>query len=232
MMRWLILAALVAGGVALGPELSACRTPDANEETVARAEIPAAVVTPAIRVESEIVEVSPEAIEETQEEATAAPTASGDERTPRFIPNAFPPVLPDTDRHQRAWLRDDCMRCHETGVELAPMVKHAGMPDILLTAKCRSCHVLIPGTPVPPPKPVDPSVRKFADFAFPPMIPASGSHRDTWMRDDCLLCHEDGTKGAPIIKHEGMPRILLEAKCRSCHVQVRSVEASEKVRLR
>ena len=67
---------------------------------------------------------------------------------------------------------------------------------------------------------------EFDADAFPPMIPASGSHRDTWNRDDCLLCHETGNSSAPIVVHEGMPEILFEAKCRSCHVQIRSDEAS------
>jgi len=140
-----------------------------------------------------------------------------------FLPNAFPPVIPDTDWHQEAWLRDDCTRCHETGVGDAPRIVHEGMPQILMKAKCRSCHVFIEGTPAPEPEVVE---SRFNANAFPPMIPASGSHKTAWIKDDCLLCHEEGNSGAPVVKHEGMPDILFQAKCRSCHVQVRSDEAS------
>jgi|GEM_PF-1376028 len=138
-----------------------------------------------------------------------------------FAANAFPPAISDMDYHKSGWFRNDCLRCHETGVGDAPEVVHEGMPAILLTAKCRSCHVLIPGKP--------PMIRKrtaeeelFAINAFPPMIPASASHREAWLDDNCLLCHESGVKGAPKVKHVGMPTILLKSKCRSCHVQVRS----------
>lgn len=164
--------------------------------------------------------------------ALKIPAPGPADEDPVFAANAFPPVLPDTERHQRAWLRDDCLNCHETGVEAAPIVVHADLPSILLGAKCRTCHVLIPGTPVPPKAPPTPEEEQFAVNAFPPMIPASGSHSQAWVRDDCMLCHEDGTHGAPILKHEGLPRLLLQAKCRTCHVQVRAVEASEPADLR
>jgi len=53
-------------------------------------------------------------------------------------------------------------------------------------------------------------------------IPMGLAHIPT--SNSCLLCHETGIKGAPIIQHEGLPGILLTAKCRSCHVQVRAGE--------
>ncbi|MFO1077627.1 MAG: multiheme c-type cytochrome [Planctomycetota bacterium] len=138
--------------------------------------------------------------------------------------HAFPPVMPDIEQHKDAWLLDSCLRCHETGVEKAPPVRHVDLPAVLLTAKCRTCHVFVPGQqPRERPKVVTP----FDDNAFPPMIPASADHGSAWWRDDCLLCHEDGTHGAPKIEHEGMPRLLLKSKCRSCHVQVRAVEADD-----
>jgi ferredoxin len=154
-------------------------------------------------------------------EGTPAPPQ--EETVSQFDANAFPPVIPDTDWHQDAWLRDDCLRCHETGVGQAPQIVHEGMAQILLKAKCRSCHVFIEGTPAPP---VEEQDSQFNANAFPPMIPASGSHRTAWIKDDCLLCHEEGNSGAPVIVHEGMPDVLLQAKCRSCHVQIRSDEAS------
>ncbi|MCP3978877.1 MAG: hypothetical protein GY716_06040 [bacterium] len=158
--------------------------------------------------------------EETQVVQPPAPVTDGE---PVFAENAFPPVIPDTDWHQNAWWRDDCLRCHETGVADAPMVVHEGMAEILLRAKCRSCHVLIPGAE---PREIEPEETIFAPNAFPPMIPASGSHAQAWLRDDCLMCHETGIAGAPVLVHEGMPQVLLTAKCRSCHVQVRADEAS------
>ena len=144
-----------------------------------------------------------------------------------FAPNAFPPTVSDVEHHRDASMRNDCLRCHETGVQGATVVKHEGMPDVLLTAKCRSCHILIPGqAPAPPKQPDQESA--FADFAFPPMMPASVSHQDAWTKDNCLLCHETGSvRGAPAVKHRDLPRLLLKAKCRSCHVQVRSAFPSE-----
>ena len=145
-----------------------------------------------------------------------------------FASNAFPPTLPDTEWHRKGWMKNDCLRCHETGVEGAPRVVHRGMPETFLRAECRSCHVLIPGSKPrekAPPGPTEGDL--FAANAFPPMIPNSNSHLQTWRRDDCLLCHDSGIKGAPVVEHAGLPRTLLKVKCRSCHVQVRADEASE-----
>jgi len=155
-----------------------------------------------------------------------SPTQEAGDRPVTFADFAFPPTLSDTAHHGKSWLRDDCLRCHETGVQDATVVRHADMPDVLLTAKCRSCHVLIPGSEPAKPKPKPPEEQRFADFAFPPMIPASNDHRGAWNRTDCLLCHEDGTQGAPLVVHQDMPKRLMKAKCRTCHVQVRAVEAS------
>ena len=87
-----------------------------------------------------------------------------------FADFAFPPTIPDTDWHQNAWRKDDCMRCHETGVGEAPEVIHRDMPHILKEAKCRTCHVIIPGEgPSKKSKIVHPEDKGFADFAFPPV---------------------------------------------------------------
>ncbi len=165
------------------------------------------------------------------------PSPKGDER---FADDAFPPTVSDVGYHKKAWFRNDCLRCHETGVGKAPMVVHESMLSsaqqaILKTAKCRSCHVKVPGS--------KPSTKKrkrderFDEFAFPPMIPASASHRGAWGRQDCLLCHEDGIKGAPIAEHKSMltsaqRKILSTAKCRSCHVQVRTADNQRRKRNR
>lgn len=146
------------------------------------------------------------------------PRAEEDEE---FADFAFPPTVSDVEYHHNAWYKNDCLRCHETGVEKATVVRHKDMPEILLSAKCRSCHVLIPGQ-----KPVEPKVSEedalFESYAFPPMIPVSDSHREAWTDDNCLLCHDDGVRGAPIVRHKDMPALLLKSKCRSCHVQVSS----------
>jgi len=139
-----------------------------------------------------------------------------------FAANAFPPTLSDTEYHRGGWVRNDCLRCHETGVGDAPRVRHRGMAPILLKAKCRSCHVLVRGQKPGPKRPGQAEQQGFLANAFPPMIPDSDSHRAVWTKDNCLLCHESGVKGAPIVRHRGMPPILLRAKCRSCHVQVRA----------
>ena len=155
------------------------------------------------------------------------PTRSAANGGGEFADHAFPPTVSDTKYHKNAWMRDDCLRCHETGVGDAPMTRHVAMPadvrPILLTAKCRSCHVLVRGQK---PKPKKAHSGEFAEFAFPPMIPASESHKGAWTEENCLLCHESGIKGAPVVEHKAMPAevrpILLKSKCRSCHVQVRA----------
>jgi len=149
-------------------------------------------------------------------------TDEGDQEEVVFADNAFPPTVSDVKYHKKAWYENDCLRCHETGVGDATVVKHADMPDILLTAKCRTCHVVIPGKKAITPAKTD---EVYEDYAFPPMIPASDSHQGAWYKDNCLLCHEDGgVRDAPVVLHKSkdLPKILLKAKCRTCHVQVRS----------
>jgi len=139
-----------------------------------------------------------------------------------FAVSAFPPTLPDTDWHHDAWIRNDCLRCHETGVGEAPRIRHVGLPELALVSKCRTCHVIEPGkVPMGALAEVD---EDFMPNAFPPMMPNSLSHHGAWITDNCLMCHEDGVRDAPIVRHEGMPKIMLQAKCRTCHVQVRSNE--------
>ncbi len=141
-----------------------------------------------------------------------------------FAKAAFPPTIPDRDWHRDAWTKNNCLDCHETGVGDAPMIRHKGLPNITWQSKCRSCHVLIPGNTDYTPPEQEPS--PFASWAFPPMMPNNDSHAQAWGNNNCLLCHESGIRGAPIVKHKGMPRIMLKAKCRSCHVQVRSQMSS------
>lgn len=146
-----------------------------------------------------------------------------------FAVHAFPPTIPDRDWHRDAWIREDCMSCHETGVQSAPIVRHLGMPALALQSKCRSCHVLIPGqTEARPPEARPPEENdNFEANAFPPMIPNTPDHVGAWGKTDCLVCHETGVGRAPKVDHDPMiPRLALIAQCRSCHVQVRSDETS------
>ena len=144
----------------------------------------------------------------------------------QFAENAFPPTLSDTDWHRDGWLDIDCLRCHETAVDKAPRVRHQGMPEVLLAVKCRSCHVLIPGQGAEEVIIEQEESSLFNQDAFPPMLPNSSAHLDSWTQKDCLLCHEDGIKGAPVVKHQSqhLPRLLLKVKCRTCHVQVRAID--------
>jgi len=58
-----------------------------------------------------------------------------------FTDNAFPPLLPATDDHANAWMRTDCLTCHERGLTGTPRVVHQGMSKDLLASRCRTCHL-------------------------------------------------------------------------------------------
>ena len=62
---------------------------------------------------------------------------------------------------------------------------------------------------------------QFAGGAFPPPMPADDDHepswRDSWLKETCMSCHEEGENDAPLIVHEGMPELQLKVKCRTCH---------------
>ena len=134
----------------------------------------------------------------------------------------YPPVIPDTSNHRDAWTRLDCLRCHETGVGSAPKIRHAGVTHLAADAQCRTCHVAVPGAA--PRAHHHEADARFDPHAFPPMIPNSVYHEDAWSIENCLMCHEDGILGAPVVQHAGMTRDLLTIKCRTCHVQVRAIE--------
>jgi cytochrome c5 len=135
-----------------------------------------------------------------------------------FSMNAFPPMLPNTAEHDDAWLNDDCLLCHETGVSGAPIVKHHGMSEWLLKARCRSCHIVADPDAGPLTNLAGDELVTFNADAFPPTLPVDEDHRGAWLRDDCLACHQYGMRGAPKVRHTGMSPILLQARCRSCHV--------------
>lgn len=186
--------------------------------------------------DAEVVPVAPtaEAVSQRQDSQPQDPERQDPRRPdpeqgttlPPFLENAFPPTVPDAEWHRDAWMQNDCLRCHETGVGNAPMLVHASLPDLAREVKCRTCHVFVPGSE---PRVRDPGDRRFEADAFPPMIPGSSYHQDSWLRADCLLCHENGIKNAPVIRHAGLPPRLLESKCRTCHVQVRAIEHDESI---
>jgi hypothetical protein len=60
-----------------------------------------------------------------------------------FAPGAFPPTLSAEEYHANSWTREDCMTCHQQGVQDAPKMRHVSVPEIAASAKCRTCHVLI-----------------------------------------------------------------------------------------
>ncbi len=144
-----------------------------------------------------------------------------------FAMAAFPPTMSDTEWHADAWFVNSCLDCHETGVQDAPEIRHIGLPEIALDSKCRSCHVLIQGQtkPIEVVPEFDPETG-YASWAFPPMMPNNFKHIEAWGDRNCMMCHEDGTLDAPVVKHDRLPQIALVAQCRSCHVQVRSHESS------
>ncbi len=141
-----------------------------------------------------------------------------------FDEHAFPPTLPVDEAHVSAWTPENCLLCHEEGTQGAPVVQHTGMSPVLLSASCRTCHV--PGAQVSSAGPAtgpasglasEASV-SFSGNAFPPVLPHDTSHEGAWERTDCLLCHQDGASDAPRVQHEGMSRLLLKARCRTCHL--------------
>ncbi|HID77492.1 MAG TPA: hypothetical protein EYP56_16045 [Planctomycetaceae bacterium] len=64
-----------------------------------------------------------------------------------FALGAFPPTLSDTEYHQRAWSRPTCLSCHDNELEDAPKILHTSLPPEAKQVKCRTCHVLVPGSP-------------------------------------------------------------------------------------
>lgn len=154
---------------------------------------------------ADVVNSAPEsASTESSAAATFVPT--------EFDDNAFPPTLPGDENHSGAWLRTDCLMCHESGIQDAPLVQHNGMSKLLLSGNCRSCHVVVAEEAEPDDE------FPFARNAFPPTLPTDDSHSNAWLRDDCTMCHDNGVQGAPRIVHLDMAPLLLKARCRSCHL--------------
>ncbi len=75
-----------------------------------------------------------------------------------------------------------------------------------------------PAPPTPTPMP-EPAV-VFAKNAFPPPIPDKPWHHQAWLITDCMGCHGKELGEAPTVKHEGLPELLLQVNCRTCHVLI------------
>lgn len=156
--------------------------------------------------------------------AAAAPLADDEEG---FALNAFPPMLPDTDAHTGAWMRDDCLLCHQEGLKGAPFVTHRDMSRLLLQANCRTCHVAADPDAGPLTNLAGEELMEFSVDAFPPTLPVDDDHSQGWLRSDCLQCHKWGLNGAQKVRHTGMSPLLLQANCRSCHVPGTSSEFAD-----
>ncbi len=155
--------------------------------------------------------------------AEKRPTTQPSGSDGQFARNAFPPPLPDTDLHTDAWGRKDCLLCHTWNVMEAPYVRHEGMPKILLTANCRTCHVMIKDADAG-----EEGGTKFMRNAFPPTLPDDKDHADPWLKKGCMDCHEAGKDDAQAVRHDGMSDVLLKASCRTCHVMIRTRDVAGK----
>lgn len=147
----------------------------------------------------------------------ATASAEPEEAFTGYAGDAFPPTMPEDSSHTNAWLRQDCLSCHEDGINGATRVAHRGMSRDLMKARCRTCH--LPGNKaLAAAEGASLEELLFAKNAFPPTLPFNQDHQGAWLRDDCLKCHQNGIAGAPKVIHKGMSELLLEAQCRSCHV--------------
>ncbi len=61
----------------------------------------------------------------------------------QFAVNAFPPTIPKTESHRNVWKMHqwECLKCHGPEAGEAPTAKHEGMPEEVLSVRCRTCHV-------------------------------------------------------------------------------------------
>ncbi len=160
-----------------------------------------------------------------------AQQVSNPETFTAFEQDAFPPLLPNTEDHANAWTNDNCLMCHENGVGQAPKIVHKDMSLILLKARCRTCHLWIPmdendfeGESFEKPAANRVMVDGFTDNAFPPLLPGDEVHAGAWLKSDCMFCHEKGVRESPVVEHAGMSDILLQARCRSCHLPAEQEE--------
>ena len=67
----------------------------------------------------------------------------------------------------------------------------------------------------------------FAAGAFPPTLSDMDYHQRSWTRTDCLVCHETGVDQAPAMKHNSLPPLVKEGKCRTCHVFIEGSKPGE-----
>lgn len=196
--------------------VAACSSPQKTQQEEPKCP---ASSTPETAQPADAVQSAPQVTQGAPYQAQYPATASAEpeEAFTDFARNAFPPTMPEDSSHANAWMKDDCMRCHEDGINDAPRVAHRGMSRMLMEARCRTCH--LPGNKaLAEAEGANLSDLLYARNAFPPTLPNNQDHRGAWLRDDCMKCHDRGIGGAPKVIHKGMAGILLEAQCRSCHV--------------
>ncbi len=208
---------LFTGALAMAA-IIACSSPQETQKPAA-AQCPAAAAQQAAN--SDIAAPQPEQavrgeVAPYQAKYPATASAEAEEAFTDFAQNAFPPTMPEDSSHADAWLKDDCLKCHEDGINGATRVSHRGMSRDLLQSRCRTCHV--PDNAALATAEGSLEELLFARNAFPPTLPNDKDHQGAWLRDDCLKCHQGGIAGAHKVQHEGMSSILLEAQCRTCHV--------------
>jgi hypothetical protein len=108
--------------------------------------------------------------------------------------------------------RQDCLSCHEQGVNGAPKfpANHAGRTNDM----CQGCHHPAAGAaPTSTPAVVPTATAGAAPTSAaggPPPIP-----HDVIGRDDCLVCHATGQAGAPKVPDDHAGRT--KDTCRTCH---------------
>jgi hypothetical protein len=63
-----------------------------------------------------------------------------------------------------------------------------------------------------------PESSEYVPGTFPPTLSDMDYHALSWIRTDCLTCHEKGMMDAPVTEHKSLAEEAKQAKCRSCHV--------------
>lgn len=95
-----------------------------------------------------------------------------------------------------------------------------------LTLACAAPASPTPTPPLPAFTPVPEPAVIFAKGAFPPPMPDIEQHQEAWLIIDCIKCHSEELGQAPTVKHEGLPELLLQVNCRTCHVFISEEAAS------
>jgi mono/diheme cytochrome c family protein len=118
-----------------------------------------------------------------------------------LLPQPVPPsVAPPSISHDLVG-REDCLMCHKMGIAFAPRIpeNHTGLP----VEVCQTCHQAA-APAAPPPE----ETREAGVMPSQVPHPIEG-------REDCRLCHETGTGGAPQFPPDHVDRA--NEVCSVCH---------------